>query len=83
MSKPLWERLTFSGLERYVMVCECVFNSDEHLSQEDRAQIIQDLLAQPEKHTPKSIAKHCKMEADVRLETNMTKAQILREATRY
>ena len=28
--KPIWDRLTFTGLQRYVMICDCVFNSDEY-----------------------------------------------------
>lgn len=73
---PLWERLTFSGLVRYVMICECVFNSDAFLSQSDRAQVIQNLLARPEMPTPESIEAYCQVYADNQLEANMVSARL-------
>ena len=62
--KPIWDRLTFSGLQRYVMICDCVFNSDEYLSSGDRAAIIQDLLDDTKPLTARDIAARCKQYAD-------------------
>lgn len=82
VKKGLWEQLTFSGLQRYVMISECVYNSDEHLSSGDRAELVQDLVASNERLSPQEIAAACARKGEEGLEANMVRASIAREAAR-
>ena len=82
MTKPLWERLTFSGLQRYVKICDSVFDSDEHLSQGDRAQVIQNLLDTQKDPTTTEIEAYCKDYADKHLEQNMVAARLRNQSER-
>ena len=79
---PIWDKLLMSGLQRYVMVVECVGNSDAMLSGDDRMHAIWALLEQKKNHTPESIEAYCMEVAHDMLGFNMANAQILRQAHR-
>lgn len=77
--KPLWQCLTFSGLTRYVMICDVVMNSDQYLAQDDRINLIQELLAYTGPLNAAGIENRCVELADKNLEYNMARARTVLE----
>lgn len=82
--KPIWKKLSVSGLERYVRICDVVLTSHEHLTGADRMQLICDLLEVDKNNTVDEINAACKKTADDNLEYNLIVAQSRRDAfSRY
>ncbi len=77
--EPIWDKLTFSGLQRQVMVLHCVGESDAFLSGGDRMQCVWNLLEMDAKHTPQEIEAYCQEYADDNMSYNMAKAVTLRD----
>jgi hypothetical protein len=67
------DKLTFPDLQRYVRIVHHILTVDEHLTGDDRVQLMQELLEEPG-----IIA----FAAEVLSRHNMIKAQILRDAHR-
>lgn len=82
MGQPLWEKLSFSGLKRYVMISETVYAADHLLSQADRAEIVQDLIARDSAMTPEDVLAECEKVAADRFEANVVRAAIVRNVER-
>ena len=78
----IWDTMTFSAMQRHVMIFTLVSQSDALLSAADRLTLIQDLMSQPIRHDAASIELKCQELADLNLGVNMTDAQILRSAYR-
>jgi len=76
---PIWDKLTFSGLQRQVMVFHCVGESNAFLSGGDRMQCVWNLLEMKKKHTPQEIEAYCQEYADNNLQHNMAVATTLRD----
>ena len=76
------QKMTFSGLKRYVLISEVVANTDAHLSGAERHELTQELVSELWNPTVAQVEERCAALADVNSGGNMINAQILRDRGR-